>query len=167
VARRRSGAFERPADEPIYGTAFLPRKFKIAVTAAGDNSVDLYTNDLGVVPVLDAEGTVLGYDLLVGGGLGMTHGKTTTFPRLADEFAFVRTEQLLDAVRAIVVLQRDHGERANRKHARLKYLIADRGLAWFQAAVEAEAGCTLEPWRAVPPWTAPKFLGWHEAGDGT
>jgi sulfite reductase (ferredoxin) len=156
-----------PAEEPIYGAAFLPRKFKIAVTVPGDNSVDLYTNDLGVVPLVDDAGSVLGYNLTVGGGLGMTHGKTATYPRLADEFGFVPTARLLDAVRAVVVVQRDHGDRTNRRHARLKYLIADAGLAWFRAQVEAVAGFTLEAWRPLPAWTSPQFLGWNAAGDGT
>jgi sulfite reductase (ferredoxin) len=156
-----------PAEEPIYGKAFLPRKFKIAVAVPGDNSVDLYTNDLGVVPILDAAGAVLGFDLTVGGGLGMTHGKTTTYPRLADEFAFVPAARLLDAVRAIVIVQRDHGDRTNRRHARLKYLIADRGVAWFRAQVEAVAGFALEDWRPLPAWKSPQFLGWNAAGDGS
>jgi sulfite reductase (ferredoxin) len=156
-----------PADEPIYGTAFLPRKFKIAVAAPGDNSVDLFTNDLGVVPVHDAADKLLGYNLTVGGGLGMTHGKTATFPRLADEFVFVKPAQLLDAVRAIVIVQRDHGDRSNRRHARLKYLIADRGLAWFREQAQAVAGFAFEDWRPLPGWTMPQYLGWHDAGDGT
>jgi len=157
----------QPADEPIYGTAFLPRKFKIAVAVPGDNSVDLYTNDLGVVPIVDAAGSVAGFDLTVGGGLGMTHGKTATFARLADEFAFVPAARLLDAVRAIVIVQRDHGNRSDRRHARLKYLIADRGLAWFREQVEAVAGFALEDWRPLPAWTVPQFLGWNAAGDGS
>jgi sulfite reductase (ferredoxin) len=156
-----------PADEPIYGPAFLPRKFKIAVAVPGDNSVDLYSNDLGVVPILDAAGVLAGFDLTVGGGLGMTHGKTATYPRLADEFGFVPAPQLLDVVRAIVIVQRDHGDRTNRRHARLKYLIADAGLAWFRDQVEAQAGLALEPWRPLPDWTVPQFLGWHDAGDGS
>lgn len=156
-----------PADESIYGKAFLPRKFKVAVAVPGDNSVDLYTNDLGVVPIVDADGGVAGYDLTVGGGLGMTHGKTATFPRLADEFAFVSAHQLLDAVRAVVIVQRDNGDRKDRRHARLKYLIADRGLAWFRAQVEAVAGFALEDWRPLPAWTSPQFLGWNAAGDGS
>ena len=156
-----------PADEPIYGKAFLPRKFKIAVAVPGDNSVDLYTNDLGVVPIVDGGGDVLGFNLTVGGGLGMTHGKTSTYPRLADEFAFVPTAQLIDAVRAIVIVQRDNGDRTNRRHARLKYLIADRGVAWFREQVEAVTGFSLEPWRRLPAWTAPQFLGWNDAGDGS
>jgi sulfite reductase (ferredoxin) len=157
----------QPVDEPLYGAAFLPRKFKIAVAVPGDNSVDLYTNDLGVVPIVDAAGALLGYDLTVGGGLGMTHGKAATFPRLADEFAFVSADRLLAAVEAIVIVQRDHGDRTNRRHARLKYLIADRGLAWFRAQVEAVAGFALDDWRPLPAWHAPQFLGWNEAGDGT
>ncbi|GAC1539487.1 MAG: NADPH-dependent assimilatory sulfite reductase hemoprotein subunit [Candidatus Velthaea sp.] len=156
-----------PKDEPIYGVAFLPRKFKIAVAVPGDNSVDIYTNDLGIVPVLSDVDVLLGYDLYVGGGLGNTHRKAETFPRLADEFAFVPAERLLDAVRAIVIVQRDHGDRTNRKHARLKYLIADRGLEWFRDAVQAGAGFTLERWRKLPPWSAPRHLGWNESGDGT
>jgi sulfite reductase (ferredoxin) len=131
----------------------------------GDNSVDLYTNDLGIVPVVDGGDELLGFDLTVGGGLGMTHGKAATCPRLADEFAFVTPERLLDAVRAIVIVQRDHGDRTNRRHARLKYLIADRGLDWFRAMVEAQAGFALERWRPLPAWASPQFLGWNAAGD--
>ncbi|MFN2460958.1 MAG: hypothetical protein ABR591_09760 [Candidatus Velthaea sp.] len=143
------------------------RTFKIAVTAPGDNSVDLYTNDIGVVPLVDDAGAVLGYDLVVGGGLGMTHGKTTTFARLADEFAYVPAERLLAAVRAIVIVQRDHGDRTNRRLARLKYLLADRGLDCFRDEVEAQAGFALEAWRPLPEWTSPQHLGWNDAGDGT
>ncbi len=155
-----------PAEDPIYGKAMLPRKFKIAVAVPTDNSVDVYTNDLGVIPILDATEQLLGFDMTVGGGLGMTHGKTATYPRLADEFAFVPADRLLPAVRAVVIVQRDHGDRTNRRHARLKYLIADRGLAWFRQQVEALAGFTLEDWRPIPAWESPQFLGWHAAGDG-
>jgi sulfite reductase (ferredoxin) len=153
------------ADEPIYGPTFLPRKFKIAVTVPGDNAVDLYTNDLGIVVLADEHG-ITGYNVTVGGGLGMTHGKKQTYPRLADEFGFVGPDQLLEVVRAIVIVQRDYGDRTNRKHARLKYLIDDRGLEWFRDAVEAEAGFALEPWRELPAWTVPAYDGWHPQGDG-
>lgn len=156
----------KPDVEPIYGAAFLPRKFKIAVAAPGDNSVDLYANDLGIVPVLDRNDTVVAYDLTVGGGLGMTHGKATTYPRLADELGSIAPERLLDIVRAIVIVQRDHGDRSNRKHARLKYLIDDRGLTWFRSAVEANAGFALDPWQPLPEWSVPTFSGWHAQGDG-
>ncbi len=157
---------EPGADEPIYGATFLPRKFKIAVTPPGDNSVDIYTNDVGVIPIVAADGTLDGYDITVGGGLGMTHGKNATFPRLADHLGFVPRERMLDTVRAIVIVQRDNGDRTNRKHARLKYTIADRGLAWFKAEVERITGFAIEPWRELPPWTIPQPRGWTEQGDG-
>jgi sulfite reductase (ferredoxin) len=152
--------------DPIYGTTYLPRKFKIVVAAPGDNSVDIYAHDLGIVPVLSAQGVLLGYDLTVGGGLGTTHGKKQTYPRLADEFAFVAPHQLLAAVRAIVIVQRDWGDRTDRRHARLKYLVADRGLAWLREHVEAEAGFALGAWQPLPEWHMPEFLGWHAQGDG-
>jgi sulfite reductase (ferredoxin) len=155
-----------PVDDPIYGTAYLPRKFKIAVTVPGDNSVDLYTNDIGVVALTTPDGTLEGYNLTVGGGLGMTHGKHATYPRLGNEFAFVPADRLLDVVRAIVIVQRDHGDRTNRKHARLKYTIDDRGLEWFRGAVETQAGLTLAPWRPLPAWTIPSYRGWTAQGDG-
>ena len=155
-----------PVDEPLYGKTYLPRKFKIAVTAPGDNSVDLYTNDVGVVPFVDANGSVEGYGITAGGGLGMTHGKHATYPRLGDEFAFVTPEQFIPTMKAILIVQRDHGDRTNRKHARLKYTIDDRGIAWFRSAVEAQAGFTLAPWRSLPAWTIPSYQGWAEQGDG-
>ena len=151
--------------EPIYGTTYLPRKFKTAVTVAGDNSVDLFTNDLGAVPFLDGE-TVVGWNIYVGGGLGRTHKKAATFPRLADELGFVGPDDLLRAAEAVVIVQRDHGDRANRRHARLKYLIHDRGIEWFRAQVEAVSGLELQPPRAVE-WTRfDDLLGWHDQGDG-
>ncbi len=154
------------AEEPLYGKTYLPRKFKTAVAVAGDNSVDLFTNDVGVVPILDAHGTVTAYNLAVGGGLGTTHGKKSTFPRLADPLGSVSPERLLDAVKAIVLVQRDNGDRTDRRHARLKYLIADRGLEWFREAVETQAGFKLDAWQALPDWTVPAYAGWNEQGDG-
>lgn len=153
-------------DEPIYGDTYLPRKFKIALTVPGDNSVDLYTNDLGVVPIFGDDGALVAYNLTVGGGLGMTHGKTTTFPRLADHLGSVTPDRLLDAVRAIVIVQRDFGDRTNRKHARLKYLIADRGLDWFRAEVEREGKLRIAPWRELPAWEESLRYGWHAQGEG-
>ena len=96
----------------------------------------------------------------------MTHGKHATYPRLADEFGFVPPERLLDAVRAIVIVQRDHGDRTNRKHARLKYTIDDRGLDWFRTEVEREAGFSLGAVARAEPWAVPSFFGWHAQGDG-
>ena len=152
--------------DPLYRDVFLPRKFKIAVAVPGDNSVDLYTNDLAVVPILSDVDVLLGYDLFVGGGLGMTHRKPETFPRLAEEFGFVDAADLLAVVRAIVEVQRDYGDRTNRRHARLKYTIAERGLAWFKAEVQTYSGKILSPFRALPAWEHRDYLGWHEQGDG-
>ena len=152
--------------DPLYRDVYLPRKFKIAVAVAGDNSVDILTNDLGVVPIFNDVDVLLGYDLYVGGGLGSTHRKAETYPKLADAFAFVESADLLPIVRAIVEVQRDFGDRTNRKHARLKYTIADRGLAWFRTEVERVSGRALAPFRALPPWEHRDYLGWHEQGDG-
>jgi sulfite reductase (ferredoxin) len=153
-------------EDPLYRDVYLPRKFKAAVAVPGDNSVDIYTNDLGVVPVLSDVDVLLGYDIFVGGGLGMTHRKVATYPRLADELGFVEPADLLPFVRAIVEVQRDYGDRTNRRHARLKYTIADRGIAWFRAEVERYAGKSMEPFRELPPWQYRDYLGWHEQGDG-
>ena len=154
------------SEDPLYRDVYLPRKFKVAVAVPGDNSVDIYTNDIGIVPVLSEVDVLLGYDLYVGGGLGMTHRKPDTFPRLADELGFVEPADLLPFVRAIVEVQRDNGDRTNRKHARLKYTIADRGLDWFRAEVERYAGKSLAAFRPLPAWELKDYLGWHEQGDG-
>jgi len=151
--------------EPIYGKTYLPRKFKTAVTVAGDNSVDLFTNDLGVVLFLDGD-TVEGWNIYVGGGLGRTHKKPATFPRLADALGFVGPDDLLRAAEGVVVVQRDHGDRTNRRHARLKYLVHDRGIDWFRAKVAEVSGLEIAPPRPID-WTRfDDLLGWHEQGDG-
>jgi sulfite reductase (ferredoxin) len=153
--------------DPLYRDTYLPRKFKIAVAVAGDNSVDILTNDLGIVPVLSDVDVLLGYDLYVGGGLGATHRKAETFPRLGEPLGFCDSADLLAFVRAIVEVQRDYGDRTNRRHARLKYTIADRGLAWFRAEVERYAGKSLATFVELPPWEHRDYLGWHEQGDGS
>lgn len=157
---------EAPADEePIYGRTYLPRKFKTCVTVAGDNSVDLFTHDLGVAGVFDGE-ALLGWNVYVGGGLGRTHRKPETFPRLADPLGFVAPDDLLRVAESIVLVQRDHGDRGDRRHARLKYLIHDRGIEWFRARVEEAVGLTLAPLVPVAWDRADDRLGWHPQGDG-
>lgn len=157
---------DEPAPEPIYGATYLPRKFKIGVTVAGDNSIDAYTNDLALVAITGENGEVVAYDVLAGGGMGRTHGKTTTYPRLASPLGAVPPARVLDAVRAIVLVQRDFGDRTDRRHARLKYLIDDRGLDWFRAEVERVGGFTFDPLIALPEWDDTPRFGWHEQGDG-
>jgi sulfite reductase (ferredoxin) len=151
--------------EPLYGRTYLPRKFKTAVTVAGDNSVDLFTNDLGVVPILE-EGELAGWNIYVGGGLGRTHRKPETFPRLADALGFVAPDALLTVAEGVVAVQRDHGDRSNRRHARLKYTIADRGIDWFRTAVGTATGLSIEPARSISWDRGDDLLGWHEQGDG-
>jgi sulfite reductase (ferredoxin) len=153
-------------EEPLYGRTYLPRKFKVCVTVAGDNSVDLFTHDLGLAGVFDAEGTLQGWNAYVGGGLGRTHRKPDTFPRLADPLGFIGPDDVLRTAEAVVVVQRDNGDRTNRRHARLKYLIAERGIDWFRGEVEAASGLRFSPVREVAWDRADDRLGWHEQGDG-
>ncbi|GLU19333.1 hypothetical protein SLE2022_355890 [Rubroshorea leprosula] len=152
--------------EPIYGTQFLPRKFKIAVTVPGDNSVDVLTNDIGVVVVSDENGEPQGFNIYVGGGMGRTHRLETTFPRLAEPLGYVPKDDILYAVKAIVVTQRENGRRDDRKYSRMKYLISSWGIEKFRSAVEQYYGKKFEPFRELPEWEFKSYLGWHEQGDG-
>ena len=151
--------------EPIYGKFYLPRKFKIAFAFPEDNCVDVYTNDIGIVPEIK-NGEVSGFNILVGGGLGMSHGAKDTFPRLADPLCFVKPDEILEITKAIVLVQRDHGDRKSRKHARMKYLIHDRGLTWFQEEVEKRFGKKLEPAHPIKWKGFEDHLGWYDQGDG-
>lgn len=156
-----NGQETQPVAEPIYGTHYLPRKFKIAITADFDNSVDVYANDVGVIAVTE-NGRLAGYEVLVGGGLGYTHRKPQTYARAATPLAFVDADGLLELIEAIVKVQRDFGGRADRRHARMKYLIDDIGEAAFRDRVFEYAGRTFEPPRRVEPTAQPDYLGWHK-----
>jgi len=151
--------------EPIYGKLYLPRKFKIALAFPEDNCVDVYTNDIGIVPEIK-KGQVTGFNILAGGGLGMSHGAKDTFPRLADPLCFVKPDEILEITKAIVFVQRDYGDRKSRKHARMKYLIHDRGLAWFREEVEKRFGKKLEAVHSIQWKGFEDHLGWKEQGDG-
>lgn len=151
--------------EPIYGEGYLPRKFKIAIAFPEDNCVDVYTNDIGIVPEVKS-GKLAGFNILVGGGLGMSHGSKETFPRLADPLCFVAPAELLEITKAIVLVQRDFGDRKSRKHARMKYLIHDRGLDWFGGEVEKRFGKKLSPPHVIHWKGFENHLGWHEQGGG-
>ncbi|MBC8100462.1 MAG: NADPH-dependent assimilatory sulfite reductase hemoprotein subunit, partial [Armatimonadetes bacterium] len=157
---------EAQAEDPIYRTTYLPRKFKIAIAYAGDNCVDVYTNDVGLVALFDEHQQLLGFNLLAGGGMGMTHNNDATYARLADDIAFITPEQVIPAVTAIVTIHRDFGDRENRKHARLKYVLHERGVAWFRAELENRVGFALAPVMPMPPFAVQDHLGWHEQGDG-
>lgn len=152
--------------EPIYGDAYLPRKFKIGVAWAGDNSIDVYSNDVGLVLQPAADGR-LGAVVLAGGGLGRSHKDPTTFPRLGDPLAWVPDELIPEVVEAIVKVFRDEGNREDRSHARLKYLVEQHGIGWLREQVEQHLPFTLEPPVTLPPWGANRDqLGWHRQVDG-
>jgi sulfite reductase (ferredoxin) len=152
--------------EPIYGEQFLPRKFKICVTVPGDNSVDIYTHDIGLVVITNKQGELQGFNVMAGGGLGRTHNKEETFARIADELGYVDKADIYDLVKAIVATQRDYGDRANRRHSRMKYLVHDWGVERFKAKVESYFGKKFKPYKKLIPWQYYDFLGWHEQGDG-
>eukprot|EP00798_Chlamydomonas_sp_ICE-L_P017951 gene17951-24355_t len=153
--------------EPIYGTQFLPRKFKIAVTVPGDNSVDLFTNDIGIVVIMDdANKEVKGYNIVVGGGMGRTHRAPETFPRLADALCYVDKEDIYHAVKAIVACQRDYGRRDDRRQARLKYLVHEWGIDRFRTVTETYFGKKFKESVPLPEWQFEDYLGWGDQGDG-
>jgi sulfite reductase (ferredoxin) len=152
--------------EPIYGIQFLPRKFKIAVTVPTDNSVDVLTNDVGLVTICDNDGELQGFDIFVGGGMGRTHRMEATFPRLAEPLGYVPKEDILYAVKAIVATQRDYGRRDDRRMSRMKYLLDDWGIEKFRSVVEQYYGKPFQPFKELPPWEFQSYLGWHEQGDG-
>ena len=157
---------EGPAEaEPVYGASYLPRKFKAAIAVPPCNDVDVFAHDLGFIAIVE-DGRLAGFNLTVGGGLGATHGDPKTFPRLADLAGFLPPESLLAVAEAVVTTQRDFCDRTNRKHARLKYTIADRGLAWFVGEVERRAGIRLGPPRPYAFTSNGDRFGWQQALDG-
>jgi sulfite reductase (ferredoxin) len=152
--------------EPVYGDRYLPRKFKTAIAIDGDNCVDVHANDLGLVAHRDADGGLGAFTVLVGGGLGRTRNKPDTFAAVAQPLASVAPDQVVALSRAVIEVQRDHGNRADRRHGRLKYLLAARGLAWFREQVQQRVGFPLG---AALPVIWPRVedhLGWHQQGDG-
>jgi sulfite reductase (ferredoxin) len=155
-----------PEVEPLYREQYLPRKFKTTVALEGDNCVDIYAHDLAIVAMRSAQGTVRGFNVLVGGGLGRTHNKPETFVAVAVPLCFVEPDQVVDVAREVVAVQRDHGDRSNRRHARLKYTIAERGLDWFREEVQRRVAFMLQPPEHLDWKPVDDHLGWHEQGDG-
>jgi sulfite reductase (NADPH) hemoprotein beta-component len=151
--------------EPIYGKTYLPRKFKIAIALPPRNDVDVFSNDLGFVGIVE-NGKIAGYNILVGGGLGMTHGKTTTFPRVADVIGFCRREQAVQVSEEIVKIQRDFGNRSDRRNARLKYTIEAHGVDWFKNELHERLGWQLEATRDFSFESTTDRYGWSEDADG-
>jgi sulfite reductase (ferredoxin) len=156
-----------PEVEPLYKEQYLPRKFKTTVALEGDNCVDVYAHDLAIVAMKSPHGYLRGWNVLVGGGLGRTHNKPETFVAVAQPLAFVQPDQIVDVAREVVAVQRDYGDRGNRRHARLKYTIADRGLDWFREEVQSRLTFRLQPPEPLSWKPVDDHLGWHEQGDGS
>ncbi len=152
--------------EPMYGDTYLPRKFKVAFALPPSNDVDIFAQDLGFIAI-EQDGRLAGYNVTVGGGQGMSHGNEETFARLADVLGFIPPDKVNAVAEAVLTTQRDFGDRTNRRHARLKYTIDDRGLEWFRGEVERRSGVPLAPARPFEFTTIADPLGWHECADGT
>ena len=155
-----------PEVETMYGSTYLPRKFKTGFAVPPSNDVDIYSQDLGFIAVIE-NGKLAGYNVTVGGGLGMSHGNAETFPRVADTLGFITRDLVNKVGEAVLTTQRDHGDRTNRKHARLKYTIEDKGIAWFKAEVEKRSGITFGPAKTAIFTTIQDQHGWHQNADGT
>jgi sulfite reductase (NADPH) hemoprotein beta-component len=152
--------------EPIYGKTYLPRKFKVVVAVPPSNDVDIFAHDLGFIAVLGDKGEVTGWNATVGGGMGMTHGEPDTYPRTADVMGFCATKDAVAIAEAVVTVQRDWGDRSNRKHARLKYTIEDRGLDFFRAEVVRRSAVLLEPAKPFAFTSTGDRYGWSDAAEG-
>ncbi|QDV65307.1 NADPH-dependent assimilatory sulfite reductase hemoprotein subunit [Crateriforma conspicua] len=151
--------------EPLYGPRYLPRKFKIGIALPDDNCIDIYTQDLGFLAVV-RDGEVIGYNVSVGGGMGTTPSASKTFPALAKRMAFVTPDQAVDVAKAVIKVQRDYGNREDRKVARLKYLIANWGIEKFRRAVEEYYGGPLQDLTDDDVTDFDDHMGWQEQGDG-
>lgn len=155
-------------EEPFYGKLYLPRKFKITVTVPGDNSVDFYVDDINLVCIMDEEDPkkVKGYNIAVGGGMGRTHGKEETMPFAAEHLGYVEAKDMLNVVKSILCVQRDHGRRDDRKMSRFKYVVHEYGIDKVRDLVEEYSTVKIQDWVPLPPWEYKAYLGWHEQGDG-
>jgi sulfite reductase (NADPH) hemoprotein beta-component len=151
--------------DPLYGKTYLPRKFKTAFVIPPVNDLDIFTNDLGFIAVVEGD-RLIGYNLAVGGGMGRSHGNEATYPRLADVIGYLTPEKLVEVAKAVLTIHRDFGDRADRKHARLKYVVAEKGVDWVRAEIEKRAKMQLETARPFKFTTTGDLYGWHKAVDG-
>ena len=152
--------------DPLYGQTYLPRKFKIAFAIPPVNDLDVYTNCLGLIAIIDND-KLVGYNLAVGGGMGRSHGNEATYPRLADVIGFFTPDKIVDVAKAVLTIHRDFGDRTDRKHARLKYVVAERGVKFMQDEVNQRAGIQLAPAKSYHFTTTSDLLGWRKAVDGS
>ena len=151
--------------DPLYGKTYLPRKFKVAFAIPPVNDLDVFVNDVGFIAIVEND-RLLGYNLAIGGGMGRSHGNEATYPRLADVIGFIPADKTVEVTKAILTIHRDFGDRTDRKHARLKFVIAERGPAWALAEVAKRAGFALAPAKPYRFTTTADLLGWRRAVDG-
>ena len=155
--------FSGTKKEPLYGSTYLPRKFKCAVTVPGDNSVDLLTNDIGIVAFTSKEGELEGCNFYIGGGMGRTHNNEETFARIADPLGYVEKKEVYELIQSIVAIQRDYGDRKSRKNSRMKYLIHRKGIKWFKKILlDKYFKKEIKPLREEPKNKLIDYLGWHK-----
>lgn len=152
--------------DPLYGKSYLPRKFKVAFVIPPVNDLDVLTNDIGFIAIVEND-KLVGYNVCIGGGMGRSHGNDATYPRLADVIGFVAADKAVEVTKAVLTIHRDFGDRTDRKHARLKYVIAERGVDWARAELEKRAGLTLAPAKPYQFTTTADLLGWRKAVDGS
>ena len=152
--------------DPLYGKTYLPRKFKIAFVIPPVNDLDVFTNCLGFIAIVEND-RLIGYNVAVGGGMGRSHGNEQTYPRLADVIGFIAPEKVVDVAKAVLTIHRDFGDRTDRKHARLKYVVAERGVDWTRAEVERRAGIKLASAKPYKFTTTSDLYGWRKAVDGS
>jgi len=158
-------ALSTEQEEPFYGDVYLPRKFKTAIALADDNCVDVYNDDAGLIAILEGS-RIVGYNVLVGGGMGMTHGKADTVARLGEPVGFVAPDHVVEAVRTMCAIFRDHGNREDRRHARIKYLINDWGIERFREEFRRRALFDLHDWRPIPRPVFHDHLGRNRQDNG-
>lgn len=151
--------------EPIYGAVYLPRKFKIGIAVPPSNDVDVFSQDLGLIAIVE-DGKLKGFNVSVGGGMGMSHGDTKTYPQVGKVIGFCTPEQMVDIAEKIVTIQRDYGDRAVRKHARFKYTIDDRGIDWLKNELTARLGYSLEEARPYEFDHNGDRYGWIQGSNG-
>ncbi len=152
--------------DPLYGKTYLPRKFKIGFVIPPVNDMDILTNCLGFIAVVE-NNQVVGYNLAVGGGIKRSHGNEATYPRLADVIGFFPPDKVVDVAKAVLTIHRDFGDRTDRKHARLKYVVAEKGVEFMRDEVSKRAGIALGPVKPYQFTTTADLLGWHQAVNGT
>jgi sulfite reductase (NADPH) hemoprotein beta-component len=153
-------------EEPFYGKQYLPRKFKIGFAVPPSNDIDIYSQDLGFVAIAGADGKLVGFNVVIGGGMGRTDRAPETYPRLGDVIGFIDTSQLIPTLDAVIGTQRDFGDRVTRAHSRFKYTIDDKGVDWVKGEIERRLGAALAPTRPFSFDSNGDLLGWTTGDDG-